>query len=99
MSWIDKIKTELIITCGDGKQYKPQWINAVKTKDYNVAEFEFPEVSGLPDGHLVFINANMTKSPDVTPVSSFFQTDGVIGLYENIGSGLIWSISFTYKKS
>lgn len=46
MSWIDKIKTELIITCGDGKQYKPQWINAVKTKDYNVAEFEFPEVSG-----------------------------------------------------
>lgn len=55
--------------------------------------------SGLPDGHLVFINANMTKAPDVTPVSSFFQTDGVIGLYENIGSGLIWSLSFTYKKS
>ena len=55
--------------------------------------------SGLPDGHLVFINANMTKTPDVTPVSSFFQTDGVIGLYENIGSGLIWSLSFTYKKS
>ncbi len=46
MSWIDKIKTELIITCGDGKQFKPQWINATKTKDYNVAEFEFPEVSG-----------------------------------------------------
>lgn len=55
--------------------------------------------SGLPDGHLVFINANMTKTPDVTPVSSFFQTDGVIGLYENIGSGLSWSLSFTYKKS
>ena len=32
MSWIDKIKTELIITCGDGKQYKPQWINAVKNQ-------------------------------------------------------------------
>jgi len=46
MSWIDKIKTELIITCGDGKQYKPQWINATKTKDYNIAEFEFPNVSG-----------------------------------------------------
>lgn len=54
--------------------------------------------SGLPDGHLVFINANMTKAPDVTPVSAYFQIDGVIRIYENLGSGLIWSLSFTYKK-
>lgn len=46
MSWIDKIRTDLIITCGDGKEYKPQWLNAAKTKDYNIAEFEFPEVTG-----------------------------------------------------
>lgn len=46
MSWIEKIATEFIITCGDGKQYKPLWLNATKSKDYNVAEFEFPEVSG-----------------------------------------------------
>lgn len=46
MSWLDKIKTELIIQLGDGKDYKPQWLNATKQVDYNVAEFEFPNVEG-----------------------------------------------------
>jgi len=46
MSWLDKIKTDLIIQCGDGKQFRPQWLNASKSKEYNVAEFEFPNVSG-----------------------------------------------------
>jgi len=57
--------------------------------------------SGLPDGHLYFINANLIRFPNVTPVSAYFQNiDGVkgIGIYENLGSGLIWSLSFTYKK-
>lgn len=46
MSWLDKIKTALVIQTGDGKQYKPQWINATKKVDYNVAEFEFPNITG-----------------------------------------------------
>lgn len=46
MSWIEKIQDELIITTGDGKEYKPNWINATKTKDYNIAEFNFPNLAG-----------------------------------------------------
>lgn len=46
MSWIEDIQNDLIITTGDGKKYKPSWINAKKGQDYNVAEFEFPNVEG-----------------------------------------------------
>lgn len=46
MSWIDKIKTDYIITCGDGVQFKPLWLTASKEVEYNIAEFEFPNVSG-----------------------------------------------------
>jgi hypothetical protein len=46
MSWTDQIQTELIITTGDGKQYKPLWMPSTKSVQYNIAEFEFPEVSG-----------------------------------------------------
>lgn len=46
MSWTDNIETELIITTGDGKQYKPLWIPTSKDLEYNIAEFEFPEVNG-----------------------------------------------------
>jgi hypothetical protein len=46
MSWIEKIQNELIITTGDGKEYKPNWLNANKTKDYNVSEFNFPNLAG-----------------------------------------------------
>lgn len=46
MSWIEQITTDFIITCGDGKQYRPAWLNAYKAKEYNVAEFTFPEIEG-----------------------------------------------------
>lgn len=46
MSWIDKLKTELVIICGDGKQYKPLWVTARKTTEYFVAEFNFPKIPG-----------------------------------------------------
>jgi len=46
MSWLNDIKTDLLIITGDGKQFKPNWINATKQKDYNVTEFNFPEVKG-----------------------------------------------------
>lgn len=46
MSWLDKIKTQLRITCGDGISYFPDWIEASKQVDYNFAEFTFPDVEG-----------------------------------------------------
>ena len=46
MSWIEKIKTDLIITTGDGKQYKPQWINATQGVEFNVSEFDFVNTPG-----------------------------------------------------
>lgn len=46
MSWLDKIKTDLTITCGDGTQFKFDWLNANKQREYNVSEFEFINVEG-----------------------------------------------------
>ena len=46
MSWIDQIKTQLVITTGDGFKHTPEWINAKKKVDFNVAKFEFPKVAG-----------------------------------------------------
>lgn len=46
MSWIEKIQTDLIITTGDGQQFSPQWLNASKAVEYNVAEFDFANVEG-----------------------------------------------------
>ena len=46
MSWLTKIKDSFIITCGDGKQYTPNWLNAAKKVEYNTTVFEFIEVKG-----------------------------------------------------
>lgn len=46
MSWIERIQTEYTITTGDGETYSPQMINASKNIEYNVARFEFKELSG-----------------------------------------------------
>src|SRR5688500_16182415 len=46
MSWVEKIQRELIITTGDGKEYKPNWLNASKDVEYNVAQFNFPKIPG-----------------------------------------------------
>lgn len=46
MSWIDKIENDLIITTGDGEQFTPSWLNASFQKDYNIAEFNFPNLPG-----------------------------------------------------
>lgn len=46
MSWVERIQSDYIITTPDGKEYRPQWLNANKTKDFNIAEFEFPGIEG-----------------------------------------------------
>jgi hypothetical protein len=46
MSWSEKIQNDFLITCGDGKTYKVNWLGANKSVDYNISEFEFPELAG-----------------------------------------------------
>lgn len=46
MSWIERIKNDLFITCGDGKTFRPDYLNPTKSKDYNIAQFNFPGISG-----------------------------------------------------
>lgn len=46
MSWIDKVKEDLVIITGDGKSYKPQYIKANKVREYNTAEFNFNGIAG-----------------------------------------------------
>src|ERR1700739_14225 len=46
MSWLDKIKLDLIITTGDSKEYRPTWVNPKFKAAWQLAEFEFPEKKG-----------------------------------------------------
>lgn len=46
MSWIDKLKKGLEITTGDGEKYFPLYDINPKTTEFNVAEFEFPNIEG-----------------------------------------------------
>jgi len=46
MSWLEQIKTRLIITTPDSREYRPDWINAKKKVDFNISKFEFPNVRG-----------------------------------------------------
>jgi hypothetical protein len=46
MSWIENAAQEIIITCGDGKQYRPKWRRPSRELAYQVSEFEFPGVRG-----------------------------------------------------
>jgi hypothetical protein len=46
MSWIEKVKNNLIIRTGDGREFNVLWRNASRTQEYNVASFDFPQISG-----------------------------------------------------
>lgn len=46
MSWLEKIKTNLSITTGDGKVFTPLWTPFDKTIGYNLAIYEFPRIEG-----------------------------------------------------
>lgn len=46
MSWIEKIKEGIKITTGDGEVYEPLYVLSSKNIDYNIAEFNFPNVNG-----------------------------------------------------
>lgn len=46
MSWLENIKTALVIETGDGNKFTPSWLNASKATEYNIAEFDFPNIPG-----------------------------------------------------
>jgi len=46
MSWIEQVNKSFEIKTGDGKTYIPEWVNAIKTVEYNTKEFNFPGVPG-----------------------------------------------------
>lgn len=46
MSWVERVQNNMVITTGDGKEYRPNWMNATKSKEYNISEFNFPDVAG-----------------------------------------------------
>lgn len=72
MSWLDQIKTQLTITTGDGKSYTPQWMNAKKRLEFNIAKFQFPHVPGS----LVSRKEPLGMEYDL---EIYFQGDGASG--------------------
>lgn len=46
MSWIDNLQNDIIITTGDSKQYRPLWLPRSKNVEFNISEFDFPNVAG-----------------------------------------------------
>lgn len=46
MSWVEKINDQIVIITGDKREYRPQWLNANKSISYNIASFNFIDVSG-----------------------------------------------------
>lgn len=46
MSWVERIKDQIVIITGDQREYRPQWLNANKAISYNVASFDFIDTDG-----------------------------------------------------
>lgn len=46
MSWLDKIKNGIILRTADGAEYRPLYMNASFTTEYNYTEFNFVDVGG-----------------------------------------------------
>ena len=45
-SWLDLVKTDYVIKTGDAFTYKPLWLNARKSKKFNISQFEFKGING-----------------------------------------------------
>lgn len=78
MSWLDKINNELQIITGDGKEYKPNWMNAIKEREYNVSEFEFIDVPGT-------LVKRKTPRGNRYSLEIYFQGDDHLDVAEDFG--------------
>lgn len=79
MSWLEKVNTQMTITCGDGKKYTPQYLNSKKAVEFNIAKFNFPDIAGTlvkrrkPMGR-VFPVEIIFQGEDHLDVASAFET-------------------------
>ena len=46
MSWIERISNEMIIVTGDGKEYRPMYLNAERETQFHTSQFEFVNKRG-----------------------------------------------------
>lgn len=46
MSWLDDKEIDFIITTGDSKEYNLLWKNPSRSTEFNIAEFNFPNLNG-----------------------------------------------------
>lgn len=46
MSWLDKTQENIFIVTGDGRMFTPLWKPTSASVEFNMAEFNFPEVEG-----------------------------------------------------
>jgi len=93
MSWLEKVKNGLTITCGDGKEYTPNYLNATKSVAYNVAEFNFPNI----DGTLVERKAAQGRK---FPIEIYFQgeenLDTAAAFERSANDSRSWTLSHPY---
>lgn len=75
MSWIDQAKHDIVIITGDGSEFRPLWKEPQKAKEYNVSQFDFPEVSGS------FVSRGTPKGRKF-PLEIYFTGDDHLGQSE-----------------
>jgi hypothetical protein len=72
MTWLNRLNnTELEVTTGDGKIYKPLWQTAEKDINFNTENFEFV---GVPGTYI----ERTEKSGDQFPINFIFQGENCI---------------------
>lgn len=93
MSWLDKIRTDLIIVTGDGKEYRPLWRPGEKDIEYNIATFDFPEIEGT------LVNRKKRKGRKI-PMILFFQGENHIDLAnafeQSANDSRAWTLTHPY---
>lgn len=94
MSWLDKIKNDLIITTGDGKIYKPSWVNPKFNQAWHIAEFDFPNQAGT----LVKRNKPMGRKYDI---EIYFQGEDHLDTAEEFrqscnANGKYWTLKHPF---
>lgn len=67
MSWVQRINNQLQITIGT-RTFEPNWVKAVLEQEYNLSEYNYPEVKGT------FVDRRMSKGRKFS-FSLFFQGD------------------------
>lgn len=46
MSWVGQALNDMVIFTGDGREYRPLWKEPQKVKEFNISQFDFPNIPG-----------------------------------------------------